>query len=121
MAPRLTTCPPNWYKTTSAYSKLIATWSQEIMSTSDPGVLEIKGASDRSTLRAIDLNEGQQNITRPLTGSSKALKALGITTDEYNSIMKDKTLTTEQKHLALLALIEARTKDGRKAQTDLAQ
>src|SRR5207249_2172410 len=65
--------------------------------------------------------DAPKHITLALTGSSKALKILGITTDEYSAIMKDKTLTTEQKHLALLALIESKTKDGRKAQTDLTQ
>src|SRR5207247_9783676 len=56
-----------------------------------------------------------------LTGSSKALKVLGITTEEYSAIMKDKTLTAEEKHHALLTLIESKTKDGRKAQTELTQ
>jgi len=82
---------------------------------------ELNDALDLSTLRGLDLSDAQKQITLALTGSSKALKVLGITTDEYSAIMKDKTLTTEQKHLALLALIESKTKDGRKAQTELTQ
>src|SRR6266568_757520 len=82
---------------------------------------ELNDALDLSTLRGMDLEDTQKQITLALTGSSKALKILGITTDEYSAIMKDKTLTAEQKHHALLVLIESKTKDGRKAQTDLTQ
>src|SRR5207237_7484830 len=53
--------------------------------------------------------------------TSQALKVLGITTEEYSAIMNDKTLTAEEKHHALLTLIESKTKDGRKAQTELTQ
>ncbi len=82
---------------------------------------ELNDALDLSTIRSIDLGSAQQSITLALAGNSKGLKVLGITTEEYNAIMKDKTLTTEQKHADLLALIESKTKDGRKAQSDLTQ
>jgi hypothetical protein len=49
------------------------------------------------------------------------LRELGISTSEYNAIMHDKLLTTEEKHLALLTLIETKTKDGRKAIDDTVQ
>jgi hypothetical protein len=49
------------------------------------------------------------------------LRELGITTVEYNAIMKDKTLPNAEKYLKLLGLIETKTKDGRKAITELQQ
>ena len=82
---------------------------------------ELNDALDLSTARGEDMATAQQQITLALAGNSRGLKALGITTDEYNAIMKDKLLTTEQKHAALLALIETKTKDGRKVTTDLSQ
>ena len=81
---------------------------------------ELNDALDLSTLRSMPLEGAQKQITLALTGSSKALKVLGITTAEYSAIMKSH-MTTEQKHLAILHLIETKTKDGRKAQTDLTQ
>ena len=109
---------------------------------------ELNDALDLSTLRSIPLEDAQKQLTLALTGSSKALKVLGITSAEYSAIMKDEKLMTDKqahslhlskaalhayndkvekhnavatKQLALLALIETKTKDGRKAQTELTQ
>ncbi len=81
---------------------------------------ELNDALDLSIIKSEDMSTAQQTITLALAGNSRGLKTLGITTTEYNAIMKS-TMTDEQKHAALLALIESKTKDGRKAQTDLTQ
>lgn len=82
---------------------------------------ELSDALDLATIKGEDMGTAQLMITLALAGNARGLKTLGITTEEYNAIMKSKTLDNEQKHLALLTLIETKTKDGRKAQTDLSQ
>lgn len=80
----------------------------------------LNDALDLSTLRGIDMATAQSQIEKAVMGSTKALKDLGISTADVTKIVHSH-MTTEQKHLAILHLIEAKTKDGRKAQTDLTQ
>lgn len=80
----------------------------------------LNDALDLSTLKGISMGDAQSMVEKAVMGSVKALKDLGISTADVTKIMHSH-LTTEQKHLAILHLIELKTKDGRKAQTDLAQ
>ena len=80
----------------------------------------LNDALDLSTLKGIDMATAQSQVEKAVMGSVKALKDLGISTATVTAIMHSH-LTTEQKHLAILRLIEAKTKDGRKAQTELTQ
>jgi hypothetical protein len=109
---------------------------------------ELNDALDISTLRGTDMEATQIALTAALAGNSKGVRFLGITTVEFNAIMKDQKLMTDKqatalhltkaeqdkyndavehhnltavKQAALLALIETKTKDGRKAQTELTQ
>ncbi len=79
----------------------------------------LNDALDLSTLKGIDMATAQNQIELAVQGNGRALKGLGITTAQVHAIEKSH-LTTEEKHLAILKLIEAKTKDGRKATTDLA-
>lgn len=85
------------------------------------GMEELNVALDLSTLKGEDMASAQQSIIKALAGNSRGLKDLGITTEEYNAIWKNKGLSQAQKQIELLALMETKTKDGRKAQTDLSQ
>ncbi len=73
----------------------------------------LNDALDLAAIKHEAVSEAATALVKVLAGNSKALKELGITTEQYNAIVKDKTLSTEQKHLELLTLIEARTAKGR--------
>jgi hypothetical protein len=72
----------------------------------------LNDALDWSAIKHQDVSVSATTLIKVLAGNQKALRELGITTDEYNAIMKS-TLTIEEKHAALLALIESRTAKGR--------
>jgi hypothetical protein len=73
----------------------------------------LNDALDLAAIKHETVSEAANAEVLALAGASRGLKTLGITTEEYNAIMKDKLLTTEQKHLELLTLIETRTAKGR--------
>lgn len=77
-------------------------------------------ALDITAIKGGTMTENAKMLTLALNGNSRGLRFLGISTADYNAIMKSH-LTTAQKHHALLKLIEQKTKDGRKAVTDLKQ
>jgi hypothetical protein len=70
-------------------------------------------ALDLAAIKHEAVSGAAKQLDLALAGNSKTLKELGITLDEYNAIMKDKTLTIEQRHLELLTLIESKTAQGR--------
>jgi len=78
----------------------------------------LNDALDLATIKHEDVSVAAKSLILAEAGNAKALKELGITTAEYNAIMKSKE-TQEQKDQALLTLIESKTKDGRKATTEL--
>jgi hypothetical protein len=80
----------------------------------------LNDALDISIIKHEGVTEAGNMLTLALAGNSRGLRFLGISTTDYNKIMKSH-LTTAQKHAALLHLIEKKTKDGRKAQDDLNQ
>lgn len=81
---------------------------------SETDAIRILGdALDLAAIKHEPVSEAASTLEKVLMGNSRALRDLGISTDVYNAIMKDKTLDAEQKHLALLTLIETKTKDGR--------
>lgn len=82
---------------------------------------ELNVALDLSILKGQDMATAQLTIVAALAGNARGLKQLGITTEEYNAIWKNKGLSQAQKQTELLALMETRTKNGRKATTDLTQ
>ncbi len=69
-------------------------------------------ALDMAAVKHEDVSVEAILLEKALQGNVKALKEVGIST-EYAAIQNNKLLTTEQKHLAILALIEAKYKDGR--------
>lgn len=73
----------------------------------------LNDALDLAAIKHETVGEAAKSLDLALAGQGKSLKELGITTDEYTAIMHNKTLTTEERHLALLKLIESKTKDGR--------
>lgn len=75
---------------------------------------------DLATIKTEGMDEASNTLLLALNGNSKGLRNLGISTAEYNDIMKA-TGTTQEKQLKLLTLVETKTKDGRKATTELAQ
>lgn len=72
----------------------------------------LNDALDLAALRHESVSEAMNTEILSLNGNSKGLRDLGISSDDYNAIMKS-TLTTEQKHQALLELIEEKTANGR--------
>lgn len=81
----------------------------------------LNDALDLAAIKHESVGDAMTSLIKTEAGNSKSLKDLGITTEEYNAIMKDKLLTNEQKHHDLLALIETKTKDGKKSTDDLKQ
>lgn len=73
----------------------------------------LNDALDLAAIKHENVSDAAKSLDLALAGNGKSLKELGITTEEYTAIMHDKTLTTEQRHLELLKLIETKTKDGR--------
>lgn len=76
-------------------------------------------ALDLSVIKHEAVSAAAETIIQSEAGSAKALRDLGITTEDYHKIMGDKTLPDAEKHRRLLELIETKTKDGRLATTDL--
>ncbi len=72
-------------------------------------------ALDLSAIKHENVSDAAKALDLALAGNVKALKEFGITSADVAAITKDKTLTTEQQHLALLTLIESKTRDGRNA------
>jgi len=72
-------------------------------------------ALDLAAINHDDVSTEATKLTLVLTGNSRALRELGISTETYNKIMKDKTLTLEEKHSKLLDLIESKTNKGKDA------
>jgi len=72
-------------------------------------------ALDLAAINHDDVSTEATKLTLVLTGNGRALRELGISTETYNKIMKDKTLTLEEKHSKLLDLIESKTNKGKDA------
>lgn len=81
----------------------------------------LNDALDLSAIKHETVSEAGLALVKVLAGNSRALKELGITTEQYNAIMHDKLLTTEEKHQKLLDLIETKTKSGREVVDQMAQ
>src|SRR5260370_380004 len=107
---------PNQYAAETALAGFVRTGV-----TAQTAMEELNVALDLSTLKGEDMATAQESIVKALAGNSRGLKDLGITTEEYNAIWKNKGLTQAQKQIELLQLMEPKTKDGRKAQTELTQ
>lgn len=80
----------------------------------------LNDALDLAAIKHISVSDAMHIEILSLNGNSKGLRDLGISSDDYNAIMKS-TLTTEQKHQALLELIEERTGHGRDTTDKLQQ
>jgi len=73
----------------------------------------LNDALDWSVIKHEDVSVAAETLVKVLAGNSRALKELGITTEQYNAIMKDKTIPQSEKYARILALIEAATAKGR--------
>ena len=81
----------------------------------------LNDALDLSVIKHEDVTDAEKQLILALAGNKRVLKELGISNDEFDAIMKSKTLTTAEKHIKLLALIETHTKDGKKNLDDNTQ
>lgn len=72
----------------------------------------LNDALDLAVLKHEDVSAAATSVIKVLAGNGKALKELGITTEQYNAIMKSKK-SQEEKDAELLALIEQRTNKAR--------
>ncbi len=104
------------YDTQEALANLIRTG----LNPGEEAFRALNDALDLAVIKHEAVSDAAKTITLAEAGNSKGLKDLGITTDDYNAIMKS-TLSDADKHAALLALIETKTKDGKKATSDLTQ
>jgi hypothetical protein len=104
---------PNQYDARDALAAAVRAGNDQIDS-----MRMLNDSLDLATIKHEDVSAAMQTLILAEAGNAKGLKALGITTAEYNAIMKS-TLSDADKHAALMALIETHTKDGRKATDDM--
>lgn len=75
----------------------------------------INDALDLSAIKHQSLTDSATQLEQVLSGNSKALRIFGITTEEYNAIMGDKTIPLEERQAKLLELIEQKTNKARES------
>ena len=75
---------------------------------------------DISVIKGVSMTDAQLSLTQALAGNSKGLRFLGITTAQYNAIMKAH-IPTAQKYNELLGLIEPKLKHARESLTPMEQ
>jgi hypothetical protein len=80
----------------------------------------LNDALDLSAIKHVAVSEAANMLVLAEAGNSRGLRFLGITTVEYNEIMKSK-LSVEEKDAALLTLVETKTAKGRQTTESLAQ
>lgn len=80
----------------------------------------LNDALDLGVIKNMDVSEAGRVLELVLKGNSRALRELGISTAEYQKIMKSHHTDLWKQH-HLLTLIEGKLKDGRKAQDDVKQ
>ncbi len=80
----------------------------------------LNDALDLATIKHEDLTSAANTLIMAEAGNSKGLRDLGITTAQYNDIMKG-TAPTQQKNADLLALIETKTANGKLSTDALSQ
>ncbi len=79
----------------------------------DTSMRILNDALDMSVIKHENVTDAEKQIELAFMGNKKALKEVGISTEEFDAIMQSKTLTTAQKHAALLDLIESHYAKGR--------
>lgn len=79
----------------------------------------VNDALDIAAIKHIAVSDAVNIEINSLIGNRNTLKQLGVSQAEYDAIMKDKTLSTAQKHAALLDLIEQKYKSGKQSLGEL--
>ncbi len=106
---------PNQYDATQALASSVRAGNN-----AGDAMRMLNDALDLTAIKGGTVSDQMSGLIKAEAGNSKSLRDLGITTDQYNNIMKG-TGTLEERHQALLALIETKTKDGRKTTDELQQ
>jgi hypothetical protein len=80
----------------------------------------LNDALDLSAIKHESMTDAAKTLILAEAGSGRGLRDLGITTEEYNKIMKSK-LSQQEKDAELLTLIETKTAHGRDTTDKLSQ
>lgn len=104
---------PNQYDATAAVAQAVRAGNDQVTS-----MRIVNDALDLAVIKHESVSEATNTEILALAGNSRGLRDLGITTAQYNAIMKSK-LSQQEKDAQLLTLIESKTKDGRKATEEL--